>query len=90
VADQLMVAEGATLGEIAKHIHSCELRRKLKSLSTNDETNYAMLERPSASPRKGIEILAAPAVGPKGSTKICDGELTIGGAQINVTAYRLG
>jgi|GraSoiStandDraft_51_1057287.scaffolds.fasta_scaffold437097_1 hypothetical protein len=89
MADQLIVALGDTLDEIAQNIHDGELMRKLKGLSTNDGTNYATLERPTRSPRRAIKILPAPAVGPDGSTKICDGKLTIGGNEIAVSAFRL-
>ena len=91
--DQLIEVDGDTLDEIAANVHAVELMRKLKgeegSLSTNGGKNYATLQRPTPSPRKGIKILAAPAVGPAGSNKICDGKLTIDGAAIDVTAFRL-
>ncbi len=89
MAEQLMSADGATLDDIAEHIHTSELMRKLKRLLTDGTKNYAMLDKPSPSPRKEIKILPAPAVGPTGSTKICDGKLTVGGQAIDVTAFRL-
>ena len=87
--DQLIEAPGSTLDEIADHIHSCELRRKLNGLSTNDGKNYATLQKPSATPAKAIKIVAAGAAGPPRSTKICDGKLKVNGTIIDVTAFRL-
>ena len=91
--DQLIEVPGDALDEIAANIHAVELMRELKdedgSLSTDAGKNYATLKRPAPSPRKGIKILPAPAVGPAGSTRICDGKLTIGDNEIDVTAFRL-
>ena len=89
MADQLIDAPGATLDAIARHIYDCELHRTLKGLSTNAGKNYATLNVPAPTPETGIVILPAPAVGPAGSKKICDGKLTIGGQSIKVTAFRL-
>lgn len=89
MADQLVEAPGSTLDEIAENVSDFELERKLKALSTNAGTNYATLDVPSPTPTTGITIIASPAVGPAGSTKICDGTLTVDGAEIAVTAFRL-
>jgi hypothetical protein len=89
MADQLIDAPGATLDAIARHIYDSELHRTLKGLSTNGGKNYATLDVPAPTPETGIVILPAPAVGPPGSTKICDGTLTVGGVAIKVTAFRL-
>lgn len=81
--------ESATLPDIADEIHNSELAIALKGLSTEDGKNYAEHTDPADTPDGGIVILPAPAVGPPGSTKICDGRLTVGGQVINVTAFRL-
>ena len=89
MAERLYVLAGATLPTIAKNARHLELRRRLKDLSTKDGKNYGLFELSVEAPKTGIEILPSPAVPPTGSTKICDGHLTFGGAKVAVTAFRL-
>jgi len=89
VAEELILVHGADFPGMAQDIRSKEIRRKLKELSTNDGKNYATVKKSVPTPATGIVILPAPAVGPDGSKKICDGELTVGGQAIKVTAFRL-
>jgi hypothetical protein len=85
--------ESTTLPEIAEEIYNAELDIQLADLTTRNEggtwNNYAIHDDPADTPLTGIEILAAPAVGPDGSTPICNGTLTIDGRQMPVTAFRL-
>jgi len=81
--------ESDNLDEIADEIHNAELAIALEDLSTKDGNNYAHHTDPADTPETGIKILPKPSVKPKKSTKICDGWLTIGGQEIEVTAYRL-
>jgi hypothetical protein len=81
--------EGQDLAEIAVEIHDAELAIALRDLATDDGNNYAIHEDPADTPEGDIRILPAPAVPPAGSSKICDGTLTIGGQEIDVTAFRL-
>ena len=81
--------EGKDLDEIAETAHAFELQRTLEALDTSNGDNFGGYKRTTRSPRKGIKILPSPAVGPKGSKKICEGTLTIGGDKIDVTAFRL-
>jgi len=87
--DVLQLLETATLSEIADEIHNVELAMRLKALLTHGKKNFALHSKPARTPAKGIKILPAPAVGPSGSTKICDGKLTISGNEFTVTAFRL-
>ena len=87
--DELVELSGSTAADIAQEIHAIELARRLKSLGTVGGKNYATLEKPSRTPKKGIVILPSPAVPPTGSTEICKGDLTLSGAKIAVTAFRL-
>ena len=73
----------------ATEAHQHELSRTLEALETNGGKNYAVYSDPDFTPATGLAILPFPSVGPAGSTKICDGHLTIGGQAIKVTAYRL-
>jgi hypothetical protein len=91
--DLIVVLKNKTLPGLAKEVHRAELACSLKDIQTNksggDWKNYAIYKRDGTTPDQGIDILPAPAVGPLGSTKICDGRLTIGENQIPVTAFRL-
>jgi hypothetical protein len=88
--DEIIIAHGASLDEIAHDIRSKELRRCLKELSTEDPKNYATVQLHVPTPDGDIAILTKPSVPPvEGATEICDGELTIAGMPIAVTAYRL-
>lgn len=89
MADQLIELNGASLDEIATDAHNDELELELKGLSTNAGLNYGHFRDTDDTPTGNIKILPAPSVGPAGSTKICDGKLTIGGTAIDVTAFRL-
>jgi hypothetical protein len=79
--------EGQDLDEIATEIHDAELAIALKDLGTEDGKNYAIHEDPADTPEGGIKIVVRPGVWP--GEKICDGTLTIGGEEIEVTAFRL-
>lgn len=87
--DLLQALETTTLQEIAHETHNVELAMRLKALLTHGKKNFALHSKPTATPATGIVILPAPALGPPGSKKICDGKLTIGGHEITVTAFRL-
>lgn len=89
MSDYQYELDGDDLDALAKSAHACELMRKLEALDTDSGNNYGGFKKSNRSPQKGIVILAAPAVGPTGSTKICDGKLKIGDHVIDVTAFRL-
>ena len=79
-----------SLAEMAKDASDNELACRLKGLDAHQGKNYAIYEAPTATQSKGITILPAPAVGPTGSTKICEGKMMISpGSVIAVTAFRL-
>jgi len=81
--------DGATLDEIAANASAQEIYRELEGLATPGGQNEGHFKYRTTSPMGTIRILAAPAVGPQNSTKICDGTLTINGNAIDVTAFRL-
>jgi hypothetical protein len=89
MSDTVILMHAGDLPGIANEAHQHELLRKLEALQTNMGKNYAIYEDPDFTPASGIVILPFPSVGPAGSTKICDGKLTIGGNLLKVTAYRL-
>ncbi|TMJ11309.1 MAG: hypothetical protein E6G94_16325 [Alphaproteobacteria bacterium] len=89
MSDTIILMHASNLPGIAKEAHQHELLRTLAGLQTNSGKNYAIYSDPDFTPTAGIVILPFPSVGPAGSTKICDGELTIGGNRVKVTAYRL-
>ena len=80
--------EATTLEEIADEIHHAELAQQLTELHTNEGKNYAIYKE-DWTPETGVVIIEAAADGPDGSTKICDGTLTIDDDEIEVTAFRL-
>jgi hypothetical protein len=87
--DELMELTEATAPAIAQEIHDVELARRLKGLGTHDGKNYAFLEKPTRTPQTDISILPSPAVPPAGATEICKGDLTLNGAKVAVSAFRL-
>lgn len=90
MADKIVRLQEAGLRAIEVEVRDNELYMALKALGTDDEgENYATYERPAGTPAGDIVILPAPAVGPPGSTEICDGRLTIPPNAIAVTAFRL-
>jgi len=89
MSDTVILMHAADLPGIANEAHQHELLRSLEGLQTNMGKNYAIYEDPDFTPAAGIVILPFPSVGPSGSTKICDGKLTIGGNLLQVSAYRL-
>jgi hypothetical protein len=97
MSDDLREVPGDNLEEINLNVNNAEISRQLNAeqdperpaLSTKGGKNYALFETDADNPETELVILPAPAVGPQGSTKICDGTLTIGGQEIEVTAFRL-
>ena len=87
--DELVELSEKTAAKIATEIHDLELARKLKGLGTTGGKNYAFLQKPTLTPKKGIVILPTPAVPPTGSREICKGELTLNGLKVAVAAFRL-
>jgi hypothetical protein len=88
MSDTVILMHAADTAGIANEAHQHELLRTLTDLATNSGKNYAVYSDPDFTPTAGIVILPFPSVGPAGSTKICDGELTIGGSVQKVVAYR--
>lgn len=78
-----------TLPGMANEAHKLELACSLKALQTADGKNRAVFKRDGTIPDGELAFLPSPAVGPADSTKICDGNLTVGGNAIAVTAFRL-
>ena len=89
MAESIIKLTNKTLPGLSRQVHYNELRRSLKALEVNAGTNYAVYDKSVPTPDKDILILPSPAVGPAGSSKICDGQLLIDGAVIGVTAFRL-
>jgi hypothetical protein len=89
MSDTIIVLHGHDLPGLATEARNHELLRSLKDLATNSDKNYAVYKDPAFSPDTDLVILPAPAVGPAGSTEICDGVLTVGGQPVKVTAFRL-
>ncbi len=91
MSDTIIRMHAAVLPGVATEAHQHELLRTLTGLETNSGKNYAVYSDPDFTPAKGIVILPFPSVGPLGSTKICDGKLTIGTPPnaLKVSAYRL-
>jgi hypothetical protein len=89
MSDTLIVLHGQELEGLSAETRSYELLRTLKDLATNADKNYAVYSDPDFAPETDLVILPAPAVGPPGSSKICDGVLTVNDLPIKVTAYRL-
>lgn len=78
-----------TLEALSREVRNKEAASSLKDLASSGDTNYAIYEPAWSAPEGDIEILPAPAVGKPGSSRICDGSLTIGGNVFAVTAFRL-
>jgi hypothetical protein len=89
MSDTIILMHAADLPGIATEAHQHELLRTLTGLATNSGKNYAVYDDPDFTPATGLVILPFPSVGPTGSTKLCDGKLTIGGNALQVTAYRI-
>ena len=87
--DELVELSEKTTASIAQEIHDLELARRLKSVGIQSGKNYATLEKPSRTPKKGIVILPSPAVPPAGATEICKGDLTLNGQKVAVSAFRM-
>lgn len=90
MSDTIIILHASDLEGLSTEARSYELLRSLKDLATNADKNYAVYDDPDFAPDGDLVILAAPAVGPDGSTKICDGVLTIEDVPIKVAAFRLG
>jgi hypothetical protein len=89
MSDTIILMHATDLPGTANEAHQHELSRTLEALETNSGKNYAVYSDPDFTPATGLAILPFPSVGPSGSTRICDGNLTIGDHAIKVTAYRL-
>ena len=90
MSDTIILMHAADLPGIATEAHQHELLRTLNDLRTNSGKNYAIYSDPDFTPNSGLVVLPFPAVGPSGSTPICDGELTIGGNLMKVVVFRAG
>ena len=88
MSDTIILMHETDLPGIANEAHQHELLRRLEDLRTNAGKNYAIYADPEFTPTSGVVILPFPSVGPAGSTKICDGELVVGGNEMKVVAYR--
>lgn len=88
MSDTIILMHAADLPGIADEAHQHELLRTLEDLRTSSGKNYAIYADPAFTPPSGLTILPFPSVGPTGSSKVCDGEVTIGGNEIKVTVYR--
>lgn len=88
MSDTIILMHAADLPGISDEAHQHELLRTLSGLETNAGKNYAIYSDPDFTPEAGLVILPFPSVGPTGSSKICDGTLTIGGNMLKVSAYR--
>ena len=89
MSDTIILMHAADVPGIAKEAHQHELGRTLSDLRTNEGKNYAIYSDPDFTPATGLSILPFPSVGPANSSKICDGELIIGGNVIKVVVYRV-
>lgn len=86
--DTLIKLTSTSLPDLADEVFNHELGRQLEALATRDGKNYAVYTEGVSTPEQGITMLAAPAVGPIGSTEICTGFLTLNGGKTKVTAFR--
>ena len=90
MVDTIIVLREKALSKLATETRDHELRRKLKDIGTSDGKNFAVYEDPIRTPRKDLIFLVKPAVPPAGSTKICEGALTIPpGVVLEVECFRL-
>lgn len=89
MSDTIILMHASDLPGIASEAHQHELLRTLASLQTNAGKNYAIFDDPQLTPGKGLAILPFPSVGPAGSTKVCDGKLTIADNILQVSVYRV-
>lgn len=89
MADLIIKLRNKTLKGMGKEASNAELGCSLKDLATDSGLNYAVFKRDGTTPTKSITILPQGSVPPAGGAKICDGKLTIGAAEIGVTAYRV-
>lgn len=89
MSDTIILMHAPDLSGIANEAHQHELLRTLEDLRSNAGKNYAIYADPDFTPSSGLVILPFPSVGPSGSSKVCDGEVTISGNEIKVVVYRL-